>query len=360
MPERKKTPLLLGLAGLAAAAFAVFHLYHVLIPFLLSFALAYVISPLIGRFEARGVRREVVVVGLYAAVLLSIVLLANTVIGLAAGQLQDLQAQGPQYAARAKSFLDATIAGLNGRLPAGLRLPRMIDPKELQAQAIQQVQNLPGYLLGVFPVLSLFFLIPFITFFLLIDGGDLIEGFIQRCPSRYVEQVLHLTSEIDMSLGNYLRGLILVALAIFCASFVGLVVLGVDQALAISLLAALSSFVPYAGAVVGAVVGGLAAGFQFGTAAAGFKVVGLFAAIRLGDEMLLQPYIAKHSVDLHPLLFLLAFMAGGELFGFVGLLFAIPVLCIVKAVLRVAWAWYVSEEAMGSPEIADAAAIPYV
>ncbi len=360
MPERKRIPLVWGLAALAAAALAFYHLYHVLIPFLLSFALAYVLSPVIGLFEARGLRRQVVVVALYLGAAAAAGLLANTAANLALGQLQEFKSQGPRYEAKTEAFVESLRVGLNARLPFGLRLRRPAV-EDVQSSLMSQAQNLPGLVLGVFPVLSLLFLVPFITFFLLADGQASIDALIQRCPSRYVEQALHLVSEIDASLGNYVRGLVFVAAAIFLASFVGLVILGVDQALGIAAVAGISSFIPYAGAVLGAVVGGLAAGFQFGTLAAGLKVVALFVLIRIGDEILLQPFVARHSVKLHPLLFLLALMVGGDLFGFVGLLFAIPVLCILKALTRVLLAWYASEAAgPAAPEIADAAAVPFV
>src|SRR5207248_4074409 len=191
------------------------------------------------------------------------------------------------------------------------------------------------------------------------DGPASLERMIQRCPSRYVEQALHLVSEIDHSLGAYLRGLVLVAVALTLASFAGLWALGVNQAFWIAVLSGVSSFVPYLGAIVGMIVGGLMASFQFGAVTAGLKVVLLFLLIRLGDEMFLQPFIAKRSVHLHPLIFLFTFMTGGELFGFIGLVFAVPVACVIKALVEVGWSWYSSESRWRVAEEADQATVPF-
>lgn len=109
---------------------------------------------------------------------------------------------------------------------------------------------------------------------------------------------------------------------------------------------------------MGALVGGTVAAIQFSSLTAGFKVVLLFTAIRLADESFLQPSIARYSVRLHPLIFLFSLMAGGELFGFVGLLFAVPAACVIKSLLQVSWDWYLSEVDWKGT-IASPPAIPY-
>ena len=112
------------------------------------------------------------------------------------------------------------------------------------------------------------------------------------------------------------------------------------------------------GAIVGAAVGCVAAWVQFGSILAGFKVVLLFTGIRLADEAFVQPVVSKHAVKLHPLIYLLSLMVGGELFGFVGLVFAVPSACIIKALLKVAWEWYTTEGYLTVPPI-EGEASPY-
>ncbi|MBI4377341.1 MAG: AI-2E family transporter [Elusimicrobia bacterium] len=362
MPRPRRFPWFFFLAMAATLGAAFYALYHVLIPFLLGCAIAYIANPMVSYFEVRGLRREVTVIGLYTAIIVAAVMLAGTGFDIAMAELAELQADLPYYVEKLKGLRQALHARISQPLPV---LGRTVqwdvhwDAKLSAASLLERVQDLPSYLLGVVPILSLLLLVPFISFFLMVDGPRSIGRMIQSCPSRYVEQVLHLISEIDTSLGNYLRGLIVIAAAITVTSFIGLLALGVDQALAIALLSGLSSFVPYLGAIVGALVGGLMAAFQFGTAAAGLKVVALFIGIRLADEFLLQPYIARHSVHLHPLVFLFTFMVGGEMFGFIGLLFAVPAACVIKALTGVLWAWYSSEARLQVPDSFDASVVPY-
>jgi len=356
--ERKAPSLLPALLVCAAALYAAYLARQALLPFVLSFALAYVVNPVIDAVETRGVRRFHIVLGFYLTAACLLYLLVQYLLPVVSAEVAHLQSAAPAHLARAQKL----AADLQGR--AARHLPLSSLPLEsLAAQAYAsaagQIRLLPSYILGLFPLLSLFFLVPFITFFLLLDGPVLIARLIQAAPSRYVEQALHLLNEIDASLGHYLRGILIVALAITAASYLGLLALGVNGALAIAVLSGVSSFVPYLGAVVGALVGGIAAFIQFGTFPAFLKVVLLFTGIRLADEALLQPFIARYSVHLHPLVFLLSLMVGGEIFGFIGLVFAVPAACIIKALLTVAWEWYLSQARGKGHEPRACVAVPY-
>lgn len=358
MDNRRGLPLLVLAGGLVAGGYLAYHVHAALIPFILSFALAYLVNPLVNLFEARGLRRDHTVLALYLIIALGISAAANFLLPTVTTELDLLQTSVPMYLKKTQEYGSQLQQQLANRLPFGQDMVqhwslRMYEP------LMNHLEHIPKYLLGLLPMLSLLFLVPFITFFMLMDSSMAIQHAIQVCPSRYVEQALHLVCEIDTSLGNYLRGVLVLALAIAVASFLGLTILGVDYALAIATLSGLVSFVPYAGAIVGMAVGGLVAGFQYKSVFAAGKVVALFLGIRLADEAFLQPVISRHSVHLHPLLYLLALMIGGETFGFVGLLFAVPAACILKVLLGLVWDWYLSGAAgyAGNP---PETRIPYV
>ena len=359
MMERRGTlPVIPILIIVGAGLYGAYILGRVLVPFLLAFALAYVVNPLINAVETRGVRRFHIVLGFYLLAAFLLYLLAQYLLPALISGMTGLQADMPGYFTKIHTFFSELPLRVAKHVPHAVLPVAERFVSKTYASAAEQMEYLPSYLMGIFPLLSLFFLVPFITFFLLLDGPDLTAVLIQACPSRHVERALHLISEIDSSLGNYLRGILIVALAITAASYLGLLALGVNAAAPIALLAGASSFVPYLGAVVGALVGGAVAAIQFSSLTAGFKVVLLFAAIRLADEAFLQPSIARYSVRLHPLAFLFSLMAGGELFGFVGLLFAVPAACVIKSLLKVSWDWYLSE-AGWKGAAASPTAIPY-
>lgn len=355
--ERRPFPFLSIFVVAGAALYAFYRVHQALTPFILAAAFAYIVNPTITYFEARGLRRSLLVVVGY---------LLATLLGMAAyeGLKPLLRAEAERLGANAPAYIrqiQRLAAVQQTHLARKLPLPPQVTDQALESAVgtvLERLQEVPSHMLTLLPLLAHALLVPFIGFFFLLDGPKGFNGLIQTIPSRYVEQALHLTSEIDTSLGNYLRGLLIVAIAITAASFAGLLALGVDNAVVIAVLSGVSSLVPYLGAVMGALVGGGMAVYQFGTLWAGVKVVLLFLGIRLADEIFLQPVIAKHSVHLHPMIFLLSLVLGAEMFGFIGLVFAVPAACILKALLKVSWSWYASETGLACPGGSDSS-VPY-
>ena len=355
--ERREFPVLTVFVVGGTALYAFSRLHHALTPFVLAAAFAYVLNPIVSYFEARGLRRaQLVVLGYLAAAALGVVAYAGlkTMIQ---SETELFQTRAPAYLSQLQKMAYAQQSQLTKKLP----LPPKIAEHALESAlggALSVLQDLPSHVLALLPFFAHALLVPFIGFFFLLDAPDGVEGGIQLCPSRYVEQAIHLLSEIDTALGNYLRGLIIVVTVIFIISFLGLLAMGIDNALIIAAISGVSSVVPYFGLAMGIVVGGAMAVYQFGTLWAAAKVAALFIGIRLVEEMLIQPIIAKHSLHMHAMTNLFALIVGGATFGFLGLVFAVPAAGIIKALVSVTWSWYSSESglALGA---AEGSGVPY-
>jgi predicted PurR-regulated permease PerM len=357
--ERRRAPSFAAFAFLGAGLYLFYRVHQALTPFLLAAAFAYVLDPAVAYFEAKGLRRSHLVVAGYLGAALFLWLAYAGLKPLIREEAATLTANAPAYMAQLQKLAVKQETVWTRKLP----LPPQLAERALESvlgSGLERLQSLPSSFLILLPLLAHVVLVPFIAFFFLLDGPSGFESLIQAMPSRFVEQAIHLMSEIDTALGNYIRGIIIVAFAISLASFVGLFALGVDNALAISVLSGVSSFVPYLGAIMGALAGGAMAVYQYGTISAGLKVVTLFIGIRLADEIFLQPIIAKHSVHLHPLVFLLALILGGEIFGFLGLVFAIPAACVLKALIQVSWSWYASESGFSTTFRSSVENVPYI
>ncbi len=344
--DRRQFPLAGVLLAAGALGYAFFRLHHALTPFLLAAAFAYVLNPIVTYFEARGLRRiQLVVFGYIAAAALAFMAYAGlkTMI---LSETEMFQTRAPAYLAQLQRTAYAQQAQLTKRLPLPPKVAEHVIESALGG-AVHIIQNLPAHVLALVPFLAHALLVPFIGFFFLLDAPDGVEGGIQMCPSRYVEQAIHLLSEVDTALGNYVRGLIIVVVIIFMISFLGLVLLGIDNALIIAAISGISSIVPYFGLAMGIVVGGAMAVYQFGTLWAAAKVAALFVGIRLVEETLIQPIIARHSLHMHAMTNLFALIVGGATFGFLGLVFAVPAAGIIKALASVTWSWYSSETGLG-------------
>ncbi len=339
------------------ALYAFYQVHEALTPFLLAAAFAYVLNPIITYFEARGLRRfHLVLCGYVGALALILVGYAGlkTVI---LEETETFTTRAPAYLQQFKKAAASQQAALTQRLP----LPPKIAEHALESAlggTLHVLQDLPAHVLALLPLLAHALLVPFIGFFFLLDGPDGVAALIQSCPSRLVEQAIHLLSEIDTALGNYLRGLIIVATVILIISFFGLLMLGVDNALIIAAVSAVSSVVPYFGLVMGILVGGGMAFYQFGTPMAAMKVAALFLGIRGLEETMIQPIIARHSLHMHAMTNLLVLILGGEMFGFLGLVFAVPAAGIIKALVTVTWSWYTSESGLDL-SAAEGAGVPY-
>ncbi len=355
--ERRSFPFLTVFIVGVSCAYGFYRIHHALTPFILAAAFAYVLNPLLVRLEARGLRRGQLVAGGY---LLAAALGALAYTGLRTvivDEVELLQAKAPSY----MRSIHKAAAAQQAELAKSLPLPRGVTEKALDGAvggALEQLQEVPSHLFAILPLLVHGLLVPFIGFFFLLDGPSGVESLIQSCPSRLVEQAIHLLSEIDSALGNYVRGLFIVAAVIFAISFAGLVSLGVDNALIIAAISGVSSVVPYFGLVMGIVVGGSMAWYQFGTPAAFVKVAALFLGIRGIEETLIQPFIARHSLHMHAMTNLLVLILGGEMFGFLGLVFAVPAAGVLKALVKVTWSWYTSERGLAAPD-SSSAEIPY-
>lgn len=154
---------------------------------------------------------------------------------------------------------------------------------------------------------------------------------------------LSLFYEIDGVLGNYIRGILLEALAVGTLSAAGLMWLGVENAALISAAAGIGNIIPYLGPSVGGVLGFSVAFFQFQNVVVPLKVLGVFAAVQFIDNWFLEPFIMKRSVDLHPVIVLLALMCGGQIAGFWGVLLAVPVAGVIHELMKILAVWYSSE-----------------
>ncbi|MDD2806254.1 MAG: AI-2E family transporter [Elusimicrobiales bacterium] len=314
--------------GIAAVYFIVMA-KGALFPFILSAALAYILNPLISYFEVRGIRRSYAVAALYitagAVVFVGVWLLFHFL----SAELQDLQQSWPTYAER----LQAYVTNLNAKM---VKTYPVLAKVGLDARLQHLLEMVPQLLLSLLPALTLLFIVPFITFFMLAGGSAMIDYLLDHLPARYSELILHITSRIDGSLGNYLRGILTEAFVIFLIAFTGLMLLGLNYAAVIAVLIGISSLVPYLGAMVGAVLSSIVAYLQFGTLLPIIKILAFFTGIRFFDDWFLQPYIMKKAVDLNPAVILLALMAGGEIGGIWGIVFSIPVTCILKEILQIA------------------------
>lgn len=325
--------IILILAVLGAVWFA-YSVRAILAPFVLSAVFAYLLSPFIGYLESKGLKRPVAVVSLYAAFLLVFLGLAVILIPRFINEASSFSNKLPEYTQNIKTSLGAFQNNIESKYP-------VIREKKLLAGAEEKIQQfakdesgkIPDILSEVFSVFSIFILIPFITFFFTMGGKKVIDWIFQAMPSRHVETTLSVFCEIDEILSKYIRGLVIDSACVGALTIIGLLVLKVDYAVGIGCIAGLSNIIPYLGPVVGCTIAIVSGFLQYQNTAIVLKVIIMFVLVKFMDDNIFQPVIMSKGVEIHPVLIMFSVLAGAEVAGILGMLLAMPVVCVLKIVI---------------------------
>jgi putative permease len=182
--------------------------------------------------------------------------------------------------------------------------------------------------------------VPFMMFFFIKDGRDLKKRVVSMVPNRYFEFSLDLLYKMDVQLGNYLRGQFVDAVTFGLLSIIALWILGVNYFVFLGVFAGLANLIPYVGPIAGMVPATIVAVLGSGDLGSGVSVVIAFVILKMIDDFVVQPLVVASSVEMHPVIVLIAIMVGGGLYGILGMLLAVPVAGFFKVVLKEGVATY--------------------
>ncbi len=330
--------------GLVAFAtlWLVWLLGPILTPFVLAALLGWLGDPLVDRLERTGRSRPVAVTLVFVLMVLVLVLAVLILVPMVERQIRTLVEALPQYR---EWFMGTALPWVEAR--TGVEITAWLDPQRLielvrthWEQAGGVATTLFGYLsssgFAFLAWIANIVLLPILTFYFLRDWDVLVERVAAMIPRDHIGTVSRLAKESDEVLGAFLRGQFIVMLALGAIYAIGLSIVGLKLGLLIGIVAGLISFVPYLGAATGIVLAVLAALVQ----SQGFDVkllvlVGVvFTVGQLIESYVLTPRIVGDRIGLHPVAVIFAIMAGGQLFGFVGMLIALPVAAVGNVLLR--------------------------
>lgn len=324
----------LWLAAALAGAGVVWLFRGLFLPLLLAALGAYFAHPIVSRWQERGLRRGVAVVVLFAGATAVLVVAALALAPAAERQTRLFVAQAPEFAHRLETTTAAAHASLTARLPALARQLPAPAPGWTQRLLADQKQHAAALASGAGTVLFVLLLAPIFGFFLLRDGGRLLDGMVRVLPPRHIETSVAIWCEIDRILGRYLRGLVLESLGVAVLAATGLWALGVPAPLLLGAFAGLVNPLPYVGVLLSLAVA-LATALGAGLAPdVLLAVVALFVVIRLVDDFVLVPLALGGSVHLHPALVIAAILAGEHALGVLGMVLAVPLVTVVKEIVR--------------------------
>ena len=318
----------------------------VLTPFIAAGLLAYMGDPLADRLQKLKLPRTLAVVVVFLTTFLLIGLLVLLVGPLIKTQVSALFAALPDIAHKVEQvWLPTMLDWLNVEpgddIGIGAFLGRYSDMAgSWSAKILLGVGKSGGVLMAA--VLSLF-LIPILTFYMLRDWDTFMAHLSALIPDRQREMVLELARETDSVLGAFFRGQVLVMLALACIYTLGLSLVGLKFAIAIGVVAGLVSFVPYLGFVFGIGLAGLTVAFEPNPIWNLVGVVATFTIAQVIEGSFLTPKLVGDRIGLHPVIVIFAVAAGGQLFGFFGILLALPAAAVLSVLIRFAYHRYLKE-----------------
>ena len=328
----------LVLAAIAGSGWLLYLLAPVLTPFVVSALLAYLGDPLVDRLQARGPSRTLAVVVVFVSMFLAALLALLVFIPALEHQVTVLIGKLPTVLGWIQERLLPLLSkrfGIEIELdPAQLKEHLTAHWQEISTFARSLVLQLGRSGQALLGWLSFVLLVPVVTFYLLRDWDDLVVSVRELLPRPIEPRVSLLAGEIDAVLAEFLRGQLTVMAALATIYIAGLWLCGLELAFSIGLVAGLVSFVPYLGVIVGVMLASVAALLQFQDAFHLLLVVAVFGVGQLLEGMVLSPLLVGDRIGLHPVAVIFAVMAGGQLFGFFGVLLALPVAAAIVVLLR--------------------------
>ncbi len=336
--------------GIATALFLVilWFLGDVILPFVLGGAIAYCLDPVADRLERAGLSRTASVAVITLVTILVFVLLILLVIPTLISQTALLINTAPELFERLRSGLVARFPDL---LDSSSTISQQLAAigQTIQSKGGELVNGLLNSALGLINILVLMVIVPVVAFYMLLDWDNMTAKVDSMLPRDHVATVRMLAKEIDKTLASFIRGQGTVCVILGTYYAVALMLAGLNFGLIVGFIAGLITFIPYVGALVG---GALAIGlalFQFWgsvevvdgdtvTYATNWVRIGIVAGIfALGQFLegnILTPKLVGGSVGLHPVWLLFALSVFGSLFGFVGMLVAVPIAAMIGVIAR--------------------------
>ena len=329
------------LAAAAVFLLLLWLLNDILLPFVVGIVVAYFLDPVVHRLQRLGLSRAMATAAVTIMAVLLTVAVAMAILPPLFGQVQALIVKIPEYVVKASMRIQPLVEPLMHKL--GMQ---PLSVQDLQAKAAQWAGSalaVAGSVAGqvaqrgvaIINLLGLLFITPVVTFYMLRDWEKVLAAIDGALPLDHADTIRKLARESNAAIAGYLRGQALVCLCLGSIYAIGLSLVGLQFGLVIGVIAGAISFIPFVGTFVGAVMALGMALAQFPPEWMGVaKVAAVFLFGQTMEGNVLSPKLVGDRVGLHPVWIMFALLAGGSLFGFVGVLVAVPTASVIGVIVR--------------------------
>jgi len=320
---------ILWLAGLIISLYVLYLLSDIIIIISISILLSFIFAPIVGAFEGRGFNRftsTLITFGIFGLVLY----LSLSVV------IPKFLDQMDQLISKLEGFnFTHTLASVEAAI---INYIPIFEPGDItnrvqeffSSQFVNSFESFTILLSSIVSVVGVIVIVPFITFFLLKDSKRILQGILNLMPNSYFEMSYWILKKVSLQLGLFVRAWI------FDATFVGVLIgfgfyiIGIENAMPLGVIAGLGHLIPYFGPIIGGIPAVIISIVQFGDFSQVPIIIFIVLLTYALDNGFVQPYVFGKSVDMHPLMIILLIIAGGTLFGLIGMLLAVPVATVIK------------------------------
>ncbi len=309
-------------------------IFQISIPFLISGLIAYLLHPVINWLEKKKIPRTVAILFIYFTFFISAGLGIYFSFPMFVKQIEDFQANIPELMEQYREFI-YMIYEQTAFLPEGFHQEMDQLFIDLETGLIERLTSLMKNIAVLFDMFVMLAVIPILVFYFLKDYEKLQKSILRLVPKKYQSFTCNLASEMEDSLGQYIRGQILVCFLVGLLSFLLLKWIGMSYALLLGIISGLTNFIPYFGPIIGAVPAIFIA-FTISERMVWF-VLGAVLLVQLAEGNLLSPYIVGKSMHIHPVYLILTLFVAAKVAGVIGMILAIPVLAIARVAVPLIW-----------------------
>jgi len=306
-------------------------LCDVLTPFFIAMIISYVLNPIVSLLNKRHVPRMIAVLIIYAVFIVSLVVILMNIIPIMVKQVNELNQHIPDLTMKAQNLMhsindarfvpESVQKGINNAL---------IKFEGLISQTVSDYINGIGSTINA---LFLAFIIPFLAFYILKDYKLMEKSFIKFTPQKYREKLIKLMTDIDLALGSYVRGQVIVCVIIGLMAYVGFWLIGLKKyALLLAVVVAFTNVIPYLGPYLGAVPALIVASTISWKMMIYVFIVN--TVVQTLESNFISPQVVGRTLKMHPLTVILALLVGGEAAGIIGLILAVPFFAVLKVIVQ--------------------------
>jgi len=305
-----------------------------------AFFLAYILDPVVRRLESLGLPRSLAGGGILIGALALLVGLFLVLIPAIVAEIASFAKEAPRYISELRDLAFQIMERFQIHVPqdwdtitpALIERARQLIP-ELADPAARIVSSIFKSTLHVLAVMLQILLVPVIAYYLLASFEGIKQGIVDLIPAYMREPVLQKLREIDNVLSAFVRGQLTIACLLALLYSLGFLIIGIDLALVLGIISGLLWIIPYLGTMVALITGTTMALIKYGDLVHVGYVLAWIATVQVLEGYVLTPRIVGQAIGLHPVVYILAVIVGANLFGFVGLLVAIPVTAVLKVLL---------------------------